>query len=42
MSKSSKKRFHNHNSQRDCTKTVTEKIAIEYDNMIASDYEQYQ
>jgi hypothetical protein len=37
-----KSRFSNLNCIRDCTNRVTEKIDIEYDETIASDYEQCQ
>ena len=42
MSKVGKIRFSNPRCEKDCTKKVTEKIDIEYDDTIASDYEQCQ
>jgi hypothetical protein len=42
MSSSGKARFKNTNCKTDCTKIATEKIDIEYDDTIASDYVQCQ
>jgi hypothetical protein len=40
MSSGGKVRFKNPNYKRDCTKIAIDKIDIEYDDTIASDYEQ--
>jgi hypothetical protein len=42
MSSSGKPRFKNPNYKRDCTKIATANIDIEYDDALASDYEQCQ
>jgi hypothetical protein len=42
MSSSGKAQLKNSNCKRVCTKIATKKTDIEYDNTIASDYEQCQ
>jgi hypothetical protein len=42
ISSSGKAPFKNPKCKRDCTKIATNKRDIDYDDMIASDYEQYQ